>query len=131
MPSKALILFYDGQCNLCHRVVRFVAKRDKKLLFAFAPLQGETAAVQLSKELINSNTVVLLDGEQVYIKSSAVFEVLKKMGFPYSLTAVLGILPQKLCDWGYGLIAQNRYRWWGKREMCEIPSSIDLSRFLK
>lgn len=130
MIEQHSILFYDGHCNLCHRMVRLVVKRDKQGILFLAPLQGETAKRRLSREMVGADTVVLLDRGQVYLKSQAVFRVLKKMGFPYSIGAVLGILPGKLCDWGYDIIARNRYRWWGRKEVCEIPSRMDLARFL-
>jgi len=130
MQENAPILFYDGHCNLCHKVVRFIVRHDKKRLFFFAPLQGNTAAQRLSQEVLNADTVVLLEGGAVYLKSKAAFRVLKRLGFPASLWSVFGYLPGLLTDLGYDFIAKRRYRLWGKRDFCDIPDVADQSRFL-
>ncbi len=130
MQKTATILFYDGHCNLCHGVVRFVVKRDKKKVFLMAPLQGETARQRLSEELLCSDTVVLLEGDSVFIKSKAAFRVLKRLGFPWSVWCVLDFLPKFLTDFGYDTIARSRYRIWGRRDVCERPEVADQERFL-
>ena len=130
MQENAPILFYDGHCNLCHKVVRFIVRRDKKRLFYLAPLQGETAAKCLPRHWLNVDTVILLEGKNIYVRSKAAFRVLKMLGFPYSVWSVLGLLPTLVTDWGYNRIAKHRYRWWGRREVCEWPDLQDQSRFL-
>ena len=130
MQENAPILFYDGHCNLCHKVVRFIVRRDKKRLFYLAPLQGETAAKCLPRHWLNVDTVILLEGKNIYVRSKAAFRVLKVLGFPYSVWSVLGLLPAFVTDWGYNRIAKHRYRWWGRREVCEWPDLQDQSRFL-
>lgn len=131
MEENHPILFYDGHCNLCHFAVRFVSKRDRKRLFYFAPLQGETAAARLSQEIMNVDTVVLLDKDEVYIKSKAVFRVLKLLGFPWSLWCVLGILPTVVTDCFYNGIASIRYRLWGRRETCDLIEESREARYMK
>ena len=130
MEENHPILFYDGHCNLCHFAVRFVSKRDRKREFYFAPLQGETAAKRLTEEVLNADTVVLLDKDEVYIKSRAVFRVLKLLGFPWKMLCVLNIFPLKLKDVWYDAIARRRTRIWGRREVCEIPDSTHPANFL-
>ena len=130
MEENHPILFYDGHCNLCHYAVRFVSQRDKKKCFFFAPLQGDTAAGRLSQEILNVDTVVLLEGNKVYIKSKAAFRVLRLLGFPWNLLCVFNVFPQKLTDWGYDAIARRRNRIWGRREVCEMPVLADPIRFL-
>lgn len=130
MQENAPILFYDGHCNLCHKVVRFIVRHDKKRLFFLAPLQGETAARHLPKEWLQVDTVVLLEGKKIYVRSKAALRVLKMLEFPYSAWSVLGLLPTFITDWGYNRIAKHRYRWWGRREVCELPDTKDPSRFL-
>ena len=125
------ILFYDGHCNLCHRVVRFVAKRDKKRIFAFAPLQGETAAERLPKEILGADTVVLMDGASIYVKSRAVFRVMKLLGWPWILFCFLMILPTFFSNKIYDIIAAGRYKIWGRSDQCEIIPEIHYSRMLK
>ncbi|MBM3920588.1 MAG: DUF393 domain-containing protein [Sphingomonadales bacterium] len=130
MQENAPILFYDGHCNLCHKVVRFVVKRDKKKIFLLAPLQGETAVQQLSEEVRSVDSVVLLAGNEVYLKSRAAFSVLKLLGLPWSVLNVFSILPMSLTDKIYDAIARRRYRIWGRRDVCELPDVSDQSRFL-
>lgn len=130
MEENHLILFYDGHCNLCHYAVRFVSKRDKKKRFFFAPLQGGTAAARLSQEILNVDTVVLLEGGKVFIKSKAAFRVLRLLGFPWNLLSAFNVFPKKLTDWVYDAIARRRNRMWGRREVCEMPDLADPIRFL-
>jgi len=130
MQENAPILFYDGHCNLCHKVVRFVVKRDKKKIFLLAPLQGETAVQQLSEAVRSVDSVVLLAGNEVYLKSRAAFSVLKLLGLPWSVLNVFSILPMSLTDKIYDAIARRRYRIWGRRDVCELPDVLDQSRFL-
>jgi predicted DCC family thiol-disulfide oxidoreductase YuxK len=130
MLENAPILFYDGQCNLCHRVVRFVVKRDKNKIFLLTPLQGETARQKLTVDVLNSDTVVLLEGNNVFIKSKAAFKVMKHLGFPWSILSLFGVLPKVLTDKVYDAIARRRYRIWGRRVVCELPDVKDQSRFL-
>jgi predicted DCC family thiol-disulfide oxidoreductase YuxK len=130
MSENAPILFYDGQCNLCHRVVRFVVKRDKNKIFLLTPLQGETARQKLIVDVLNSDTVVLLEGNNVFIKSKAAFKVMKHLGFPWSILCLFGVLPKVLTDKVYDAIARRRYRIWGRRIVCELPDVKDQSRFL-
>jgi len=130
MQKNAPILFYDGHCNLCHSVVRFVVKRDVKKIFLLASLQSETAKQWLPKEVRSLDTVVLLEDKKVYMKSKAALRVLKKFGLPWSVLGVFGLLPQLLTDKAYDAIARRRYRVWGKRDVCELPDVADQSRFL-
>jgi predicted DCC family thiol-disulfide oxidoreductase YuxK len=131
MEENHPILFYDGHCNLCHFAVRFVSKRDRKRLFYFAPLQGDTAATRLSQEILNVDTVVLLEGNKVYIKSKAAFRVLRLLGFPWNLLCVLNVFPLKLTDVWYDAIARRRNRIWGRREVCEISDSTHPANFFQ
>jgi predicted DCC family thiol-disulfide oxidoreductase YuxK len=134
METGAPILFFDGVCGLCDRLVQFILKRDKRARFRFAALQGDAAAQTLrhfGKDPDELNTVYALtpDGE-LLSKSRAIFYVLRELGLPWSLVAVFRVLPRAVTDWFYDRVASNRYRIWGKREACRLPSADERARFL-
>lgn len=133
IPQNKIILF-DGVCNLCNGVVRFVINRDKKGVFKFAALQSEIGQKLCSERHINIeiiDSIVLIDpGKAYYLKSQAAIEIardLKGLGW---LRIFGWFFPVRLCDFIYDIIAQNRYRWFGKQQTCMIPTKKQLSRFL-
>lgn len=131
---KPIILF-DGVCNLCNRSVQFVIRRDPKKKFQLASLQSESARTLLIGAGTDPTTlpdsIVLLEGDTVYVRSDAILHIGKALSFPWSAmaTAVLWI-PRGLRDSAYQWIARNRYRWFGKRNECMVPQEADLDRFL-
>lgn len=128
------ILFYDGVCGLCDRLVQFVLRRDRRGRFQFAPLQGETAATTLArfgKDPRDLDTVyVLTDDGRLLRKARAVLFTLRALGLPWSLATIFSIFPTVMLDWFYDRVANNRYRWFGKFESCRLPSADEKSRFL-
>ncbi|MBM4074313.1 MAG: DUF393 domain-containing protein [Planctomycetes bacterium] len=126
------ILFFDGDCGLCNRAVDFVLKRDQKCKVQFAPLQGETAR-QLLPESDTSDLnsmVVLLNGKR-YRKSAAAVRLLWQLGLFWKVMgALLWLIPLPLRDFGYFLVASNRYRFFGKKESCRLPTNSERLRFL-
>lgn len=133
IPSNKIILF-DGVCNLCNGVVRFVINRDKKGVFKFAALQSEIGQKLCTERHINIeiiDSIVLIDpGKAYYLKSQAAIEIardLKGLGW---LRIFGWVFPVWLCDFIYDMIARNRYRWFGKQQTCMIPTKEQLSRFL-
>lgn len=134
MDTAGPILFYDGVCGLCDRLVQFVLRRDRRARFRFATLQSDVATQTLGhfgKSPDDLDTVYLLtDDGRLLSKAGAIFFALKQLGLPWSLVAVFGILPTVVVDWFYDRVAKNRYRLWGKRESCRLPSADERSRFL-
>jgi predicted DCC family thiol-disulfide oxidoreductase YuxK len=134
MDAAGPILFYDGVCGLCDRLVQFVLRRDKQARFRFAALQSDVATQTLGhfgKNPDDLDTVYVLDGDgQLLWKSRAIFFVLRALGFPWSLIAVFRALPAVVTDWFYDRVARNRYRIWGKRDSCRLPSADERARFL-
>jgi predicted DCC family thiol-disulfide oxidoreductase YuxK len=128
------ILFYDGVCGLCDRLVQFVLTRDRRARFRFAALQSDVATQTLGhfgKNPDDLDTVyVLTDDGRLLSKARAIFFALKQLGLPWSLVAVFGILPTVIVDWFYDRVAKNRYRLWGKRDSCRLPSAEERARFL-
>jgi predicted DCC family thiol-disulfide oxidoreductase YuxK len=126
------ILFFDGVCGLCNWSVDFVMKRDKRKVFRYAPLQGETAASQLSeKDRVDLDSVVLKTPQGLYRHSSAVVRVLWKLpGIWPVLGTLLWVIPSPLRNLGYRLVAKNRYRFFGKKETCRLPTQDEIGRLL-
>ena len=129
------LIFFDGQCGLCHRAVRFAARADRAgRLFRFAPLSGETFKVRLANRFQEGvpNSVILLtkDGD-VFIRSSAVAGILKELSGGWRLLGgLLELIPSAVRDWGYGVIARHRHRVVrSPSESCPIPSPELSSRF--
>jgi predicted DCC family thiol-disulfide oxidoreductase YuxK len=127
------IVFFDGVCNFCNYWVNFAIKRDKKNKLRFAPLQGETAKSVLPKHKINTtvlSTVVFVENGKVYTQSSAALRICKHLNGVWKIFYGLMIIPKFLRDAAYNFIAKNRYRWFGKKEACMIPTPEMRERFL-
>ncbi len=131
MKPDSIILF-DGVCNFCNSTVNFVLKQDKKNILLFAPLQSEAAQkileqYKLSKS--NFDSFVFVDGDKIYIKSSAALKVMGKLPW-WKWTQVFWIVPKPLRDWVYSFVSKHRYKWFGKKEQCMIPTQEVRKRFL-
>ena len=127
------IVLFDGLCNLCEWSVQWILKKDSKNLFRFAALQSSTGKSLLKKfglSLDDMNTVVLVDKERFYTKSSAGLQIARKLGGIYSLLFIFILIPGFLRNRIYDWIARNRYRWFGKKESCLIPNKEILDKFL-
>ena len=127
------VILFDGVCGLCNWWVSFVLERDKRGRFRFAALQGEAGGELLRSHGLpvdQLDTVVLIAGERAYSKSAAVLEILKRLGFPWSLAAAGAVLPIGVRDGLYDFVARNRYRWFGRTETCRIPTAAERGRFL-
>lgn len=127
------IILFDGVCNLCNNTVTFVIKRDRKNRFKFATLQSDVANDLLSGFPDNSpklDSIVLLDGDKKYSKSSAALRIAKGLSGGYPLLYGFMIIPKFIRDWIYDIIARNRYKWFGKRDSCMIPTPELNEKFL-
>jgi predicted DCC family thiol-disulfide oxidoreductase YuxK len=133
------IILYDGLCGLCNRFIQMVLKRDLHDRFRFASLQSDFAGRVLHRhgaEPGNLDTLyVVLDysepGEQLMSRSEAAAVVLRELGGIWRiLGGVLPVLPKWLRDWGYRLIARNRYRIFGKYDQCLLPEERYRHKFL-
>lgn len=128
---EAIILF-DGVCNLCSGSVQFVIKRDPAAYFKFASLQSEFGQRQLQKLNLDQNffhSIILISGDKVYQRSDAALEIVKKLKGAWPLLYGFKILPRFLRDAVYNLISRNRYRFFGKKDACWIPTPGLKSRF--
>ena len=127
------ILLFDGVCNLCNGAVRFAIARDPRARLRFAPLQSDAGRALLLRHDLPPDaleTVVLVDGEGVHTRSTAMLRLLRELGPPWSWLWPLVAIPRPLRDALYGWVARNRYRWFGRRAECMIPTPEQRARFL-
>jgi predicted DCC family thiol-disulfide oxidoreductase YuxK len=141
MPASGSnpIILYDGVCGLCNRLVQFLLNRDLRDRFRFASLQSEFAADILrrhnaSPDDLDTMYVVLnygLPAEQIASRSDAAVVAFRELGGRWvAVGTALQALPGWMRNWGYSLIARNRYRIFGKYDFCPVPSENERSKFL-
>lgn len=134
MSTTKRILLFDGVCNLCNGIVQFTIKRDPEGKFKFASLQSESGQTLLKERGLPTNdydSFVYIKGDNYFLKSSAGLHVLRDLGGIWQLFYVFIIFPKPLRDFIYGLIAKTRYKIFGKRETCMIPTPELKERFLE
>lgn len=131
MPNP--IVLFDGVCNLCSSVVRFTILRDPDRIFRFASLQSEVGHFFLNKFGLSTedfDSFVLIEGDKFFLRSTAVLSLCKKLRGLWPLLYLLIIIPRPIRDFVYNIVAENRYKWFGKKEECFIPSADIRNRFL-
>lgn len=131
MNNNPLILF-DGVCNLCTGSVKFVLKRDKEKKFTFASLQSTTGQKLLSKFNLPNNTFnsfILYQDGKMYTRSTAALKLFQQLK-GWKWVKIFWIVPKFIRDAVYNLIARNRYKWFGKKEECWLPTPELKARFL-
>jgi predicted DCC family thiol-disulfide oxidoreductase YuxK len=132
-PASKSIILFDGVCNYCNSIVNFIIKQDKEKKFVFAPLQSLTGQQLLHQHGLPSNdfdSFVLIDNKKVYQRSGASLYVLNKLSWYWKWTQIFWIIPPLLRDALYNLVARNRYKWFGKKDSCMIPTPEVRGRFL-
>lgn len=137
--SEAVILFpmvlvFDGVCNICNRWVRFLLPRDSGGKFRFAHCQSEYGSDvmhKLGENPDDPSTVVLVDGETFYLRSTAVVRALAALGGAWRLVWLLLLIPRPIRDAAYSHFARRRYRWFGRTEHCVSPEAGWRDRFLQ
>lgn len=126
IPKGKKIVLFDGVCNLCNSAITLIIKNDKNDIFRFAPLQSTTGKQLAAAHMIDLDTIdsiLLIDPNIAYYhKSTAALKIAKHLSGGYPLLAIFLILPKALRDVVYDFIARNRYRWFGKKESCMIPT---------
>ncbi len=127
------VILFDGVCNLCNASVDFVLRRDTAARFRFASLQSEAGRRVLFATGWRApvpDALVLVDGGEVYTASAAALRIAKGLGLPWALWYVFILVPRPLRDGVYFWVARQRYRWFGRRETCRLPSAEERERFL-
>ena len=133
LENKHPILLFDGVCNLCNGFVQFIIERDEDQYFKFASLQSEVAKEILKPFGLDNqtlSTVILVENGKCYTKSTAGLRIMNQFGGLWSLVTVLLIFPKFIRDVVYDFIARNRYKWFGEKESCWIPTPELKQRFL-
>lgn len=135
IPSHKKLILFDGVCNLCNSSVQYVIKHDKKNMFMFTALQSEAGQQIIKEYKIDTNktdSILLYTPEQgVVSKSTAAIKIASRLGFPQNLMTVFFIVPPFIRNWVYDYVAKNRYKWYGKKESCWIPTPELKSKFLE
>jgi predicted DCC family thiol-disulfide oxidoreductase YuxK len=127
------VILFDGVCNFCNSSVQFVIKRDPKQQFRFASLQSEFGQQVLAQHQLpqnDFNSFILLQEGNIYTKSTAALKVAKQLSGLWPMLYGFIIIPPFIRNAVYSFIAQNRYRWFGKREACMLPSPQQRNLFL-
>ena len=125
------IVFFDGVCGLCNYFVDFIIRQDKDNKLLFAPLQGETATKELNPIITkNFDTVIFNKDGKFYYKSGAGIRIFYTAGGFWKIIIVLLVVPPFIRNLIYDIIANNRYKWFGKKESCRIPTKEEQAKFL-
>ncbi len=134
VPQDKKLILFDGVCNLCNSSVLYVIKRDKNNRFLFAPLQSDIGKKVITTYGIDTNkidSILLYDPKHgVSYKSSAAIAIARHLNFPVNALIVFKIIPAFIRNWFYDFIAKNRYKWYGKKDACMIPTPELKSKFL-
>lgn len=133
LSQEAPLILFDGVCNLCSSAVQFVLRRDPRARFRFAALQSVAGRAALAKAGALGtvpDSIVLLHGGRVQVKSGAALAIARGLRWPWPLLSVFWLVPYPLRDMVYDWIARNRYRWFGKAAQCWVPTKELRARFL-
>jgi predicted DCC family thiol-disulfide oxidoreductase YuxK len=133
VDSNNYTILFDGVCNLCNSSIQFIIKRDKKKLFRFASLQGKFGQEVLRKNNFSTeslNTLILIEDEKIFTRSTGVLRMMKHLGGGWSLLYGFIIVPKFIRDAVYNWVSKNRYRWFGKKDECWLPTPDLKARFL-
>ena len=131
--TNAPLIIFDGVCNFCNYWVNFAIKRDRKKKLRFTPIQSETGARVLAEHQVNTtalSSVIFIDRGKVYTQSSAACRIARYLDGGWKIFYAFIIIPKFVRDFFYNIIARNRYRWFGKKEACMIPTADIKERFL-
>jgi predicted DCC family thiol-disulfide oxidoreductase YuxK len=127
------VILFDGVCNFCNGAINFVLKQDRKSVFRFAPLQSEAGRRLLQQYNLPTEefeSFVLIDQGKVYKKSNAALRVMNKLPWYWKESQIFRLIPTIFRDAIYDFIARNRYKWFGKKDQCMVPTPEMRSRFL-
>ena len=140
-----VVVLFDGVCNFCDASVNFIIDHDKAGYFRFAPLQSEegrrlaneygfeseTAKEEdAASDLTPIDSIILVENGKAYVHSTGALRVLRRLGWPWSWMYIFMIVPRPIRDWGYRLFARYRYRLFGRKDQCMIPTPEVRARFL-
>lgn len=131
--SEPSIVLFDGVCNFCNASVNFIMARDPMFVFRFAPLQSDKGREFLQKFDLSTedlDTMVLIQDGRAYTRSTAALRIAEKLTGLWPMLYAFIVVPRFIRDGVYKIVAKNRYKWWGKKDSCRIPTPEDRARFL-
>jgi len=134
LPKDKRIILFDGVCNLCDATVQFLIKRDKKDIFRFVAIQsdlGQEIIQHIGIDTSKTDSIILYEpGHAYYYKAEAALKIGKELGGIYALLGIFTLLPNAVTNIVYDYVARNRYKWYGKKEACMIPTPEMKAKFL-
>lgn len=125
------IILFDGVCNFCDASVQFIIKRDPQSYFYFASLQSEVGQELLTEYQVPAvDSLILIENGKVFVKSTAALKIARRLhrGWPLAYCAI--IVPPLIRHALYDVVAKNRYKWFGKKDVCMLPTKEQSKRFL-
>ena len=130
------IVFFDGVCNLCNGAVQFIIRKDPEGYFKFSSLQSSIAADLLAKaghpiKSDRMDSIILLENSRVYTRSDAVLQISKNLSGVWKFFYGFIIIPRPVRNAIYDWVASNRYKWFGRKDSCMVPTGDLISRFLE
>ncbi|WP_026908680.1 thiol-disulfide oxidoreductase DCC family protein [Paucisalibacillus globulus] len=127
------VILFDGVCNFCNSSVQFIIKRDSTGIYQFTSLQSDIGQKLLTEHNVPTelDSFIYLEDNNVYFKSTAALKVCRNLKGLWKFVYIFIIIPRPLRDMVYEIIARNRYKWFGKRDACMIPSPEQRKRFLE
>jgi predicted DCC family thiol-disulfide oxidoreductase YuxK len=131
--NKHKVILFDGVCNLCNDSVKLIIKHDKNDVFRFTALQSAIGIAMVADHGIDTtktDSILLIDQNKIYAKSTAALKVARHMSGGYPLLYGFMIVPNFIRNWVYDIIAKNRYRWFGRKDSCMIPTPELKKKFL-
>lgn len=133
MDNNNPVILFDGVCNFCNSIINFIIRQDKKNRFRFATLQSNSGKKLLEQYKIDwkqSDSFVVIENGKAYQKSNAALRLYNKLPWYWKWTQIFWIVPKFIRDGVYNFIAKNRYKWYGKRDECMVPTAEVRERFL-
>ncbi len=126
------IVLFDGVCNFCNGAVNFIIRHDHKARFKFAPLQSEIGERLKLEYAIppDTDSLVLVEDGQAFTHSTGALKIANGLSGIWRLAYVFFIVPKPVRDWFYSTFAENRYKWFGKKDVCMIPTPEVRERFV-
>jgi predicted DCC family thiol-disulfide oxidoreductase YuxK len=128
-----MIVYFDGVCFLCNSLIYFLLKIDKDNKLKFSPLQSHFAERELKNSKINLkeiDSIILQVGSMFFIKSDAVIKIIKELRWYWRFFLVIKIVPKSIRDKLYDFVASNRFKWFGKKDSCMVPTANVKERFI-
>ena len=127
------IIVFDGVCHLCNSFVNFLIRNDRHDRLRFSTLQsasGLDVNNEMKKNISETDSIALVTDGKIYFRSTAVLRTMRRLGGGWKLFYVFTIVPEPLRDWVYDVVAKNRYKWFGRKDVCMVPDEKAKKKFI-